>query len=821
MAAMAASRRRTRASKFNSKSGTQAARALLAASALLAGGLPLNAVHAAAVPSGFVDTPIHSGFASPSALHVLPDGRVLVLQQNGVVRIVKDDVLLPTPFYTIPNVDVFVETGCMGVTHDPDFMNNGQVYFYCTMQNGADGFNRILRVTATGDVADPASQQTILDLPPIPKDPMDGSRIYTHIGGAMRFGADGKLYVATGGHENSRVSPPETSFSQRMESPFGKLLRLNPDGSFPTDNPFYNTAGAYRGIHSLGLRNPFSMDVQPGSGRIFINDVGPGTWEEIIEAQAGANYGWPYFDGDSNNPAHTNGFYLYKHDPDSNGAFRCAVTGGTFYNPLTQQFPGAYAGNFLFADYCAGSIYLLDVSDPSGDTVFATGLASPVGLATAPDGSVYYLARSTTQSTPGDPSTGDGIGVLGKIEYTGTQAPALAQHPQNQTVYIGDPVTFSVQATGASSYQWQRNGVDIPGATSASYTLPSTTNADSGAQFRVRVQNSFGTTVSNRATLTITTNRLPQVTITSPAEGAGYFNGSSIAYSGTATDAEDGALPASAYTWSANFHHDTHAHPFFAPVSGSTSNTVNVPFFEATTANTWIRFTLSAKDSAGQTQTVTRDVFPRYQLSDLTPAGTPANGLGPVERNMHNGGAAAGDGGAITLGSVPYPKGLGVHAPSEVAYRLNGVCSGALISDVGIDASSGDQGSAVFQVFVDGTKAYDSGVMRGGDSRKSINVDVSGAQQVRLVVTDAGDGNTGDLANWAGAKLTCETLPQETFNPNQPGMDNPGGVLNPPTARGGGGGGCSTGGSGRFDPTLIGLALVALGSLVARRRKRA
>jgi MYXO-CTERM domain-containing protein len=764
--------------------------------------------YAAGVPVGFQDRQIYSGFTGPSALHVLPDGRVLVVQQNGVIRMIKDDTLLATPFYTVQNVDVFVETGCMGVTSDPGFMSNGYVYLYCTLRNGSESHNRVLRVTAQGDVASPASEQLILDLPPIPPDPMDGSRIYTHIGGAMRFGADGKLYVATGGHENSRVQPYESSASQRLDSPFGKLLRLNPDGSFPSDNPFYNTAGAYRGIHSLGLRNPFGMDIQPGTGRIFINDVGPGTYEEIIEAAPGANYGWPYFDGNSSNPEHTDGFYVYEHAPDSNGNFRCAVTGGTFYNPLTQQFPGAYAGNYLFADYCGNSIYLLDLDNPSSDTPFATDIFAPIGLATAPDGSLYYLSRNTTQSNPSDPGSGDGMGLLGKIEYTGSQAPNVAQHPQNQTVYIGDPATFSVQASGATSYQWQRDGANIPGANSASYTLASTSSADSGARFRVVLQNSFGSTISNPATLTITSDRLPEVTITSPAEGGGYRNGETLSYSGTATDAEDGALPASAYTWQANFHHDTHVHPFFAATSGSTGSTVTVPNFEATTANTWMRFMLSARDSAGQTQTVTRDIFPRHQLSALTPSGTPSNGSGPIERDSRNGEA-------ITLGSVPYPKGLAAHAPSEISYQLGGVCAGRLISDVGIDASSGAQGSAVFQVFADGTKIYDSGLMRGGDNRKAINVDVSGAQQLRLVVTDGGDGNSGDRANWGGARLSCASLPPATLPDNAGGFD-PGAPLVPPV----GGGGCTTGGDGRFDPTLLGVALAALGLIVRRRRRR-
>lgn len=782
----------------------------LASAALAIGALSSAPAFAAGVPTGFQDRQIYSGFTSPTALHTLPDGRVLVVQQNGVIRLIKDDVLLATPFYMVQNVDPFVETGCVGVVSDPGFMSNGHVYFYCTLRNNSESHNRILRVTAQGDTASPASEVTILDLPVIPPDPMDGSRIYTHIGGAMRFGSDGKLYVATGGHENTRVRPSENSYSQRMDSPFGKLLRINPDGSFPADNPFYNTAGAYRGVYSLGLRNPFGMDIQEGTGRIFVNDVGAGSFEEVIDAKPGENYGWPAYDGNSSEPQYVNGFYVYPHAEDSSGRFRCALTGSAFYDPLNAQFPGSYVGKYLFADYCSGSVYTLDPIDPSGDTEFVTGIVGPVGLSVAPDGSLYYLARHTTRGD-GD---GDEMGLLGKVEYTGTQAPNIAQHPQSQTVFLGQPASFSVVAEGATSMQWRRNGANIPGATGSTYTIPGTVMADNGAVFTVVTQNGFGSTTSNPATLTVTTNNLPQVSITSPTADTEYYAGMQLNYAGTASDAEDGTLPDSAFRWQANFHHDTHTHPFIQATDDVRSGSVVVPDFETTTANTWTRFILSATDSAGQTQTVTRDIYPRHQLSGLNPSGTPVNGSGPIELDRHNGGSAAGDGGTMVLNSIAYPKGLGMHAPAEVIYALGGSCDGRLIADVGIDDSVGDAGSVVFQVFVDGANAFDSGLMRGSDARRAVNVDLSGAQQVRLVVTDGGDGNAQDRANWGGARAMCSTLPQDTLGGAGPDL-GPGAPIASPS----GGGGCTTGSGTRFDPTLAGLAVVALIMLLVRRRR--
>ena len=770
----------------------------------------LNLAKAANVPTGFVDRQIYSGFVSPTAVHLLPDGRVLVLEQNGVVRIVRDDTLLSAPFYTVPNVDVFVETGCLGVTSDPDFMSNGHVYLYCTIREGDRVFNRILRVTAQGDGVVEGSARAILDLPTIPPDPLDGSRIYTHLGAPMQFGADGKLYVAVGGHENSRVSPPENSYSQRMDSPFGKLLRINPDGSFPADNPFYNTAGVYPGIYSSGLRNPFGMDIQRNTGRIFINDVGAGSYEEIIDARPRENYGWPFFEGNSSDARFTNGIYVYAHENDSAGRFRCAVTGGAFYDPLTVQFPGSYVGKYLFADYCAGTVSILDPATPTFDTEFISGMVAPVGLTVSPEGSLYYLARHTT----GTVADGDGLGLLGKVEYTGTQLPRLSEHPTNQTAYIGTSVTFRVVQQGATSIQWQRNGANIPGATSAAYTLSSVSEADSGAEFRAVLQNAFGTTTSNTATLTVTDNRLPQASIIRPEPGEGYGPEVVLEYSGSASDAEDGTLPPSAFTWQANFHHDTHTHPFFSARTGSLSGSATVPDFEATTANTWMRFMLTVQDSAGQSTTVTRDLYPRHQLGSLRPSGTPTNGVGPIEVDQHNGGPAGNDGEQIALGGISYPKGLGVHAPSSITYRLNGVCEGNLIADVGIDDSVGNGGSVVFRVLVDGVPAFDSGIMRGGDGRRAVNVNLTGAREVSLEVTDAGDGNESDRANWGGARLACPALPEETRAPNSGG----GAPISPPLSKGGGG--CSMGGDGRFDPALLGLMLASLVYLLRRRMNR-
>src|SRR5262249_29531611 len=155
-------------------------------------------------------------------------------------------------------------------------------------------------------------------------------------------GIDGKLYIGVGENANG-------ANSQSLNTLLGKMLRINPDGSIPGDNPFVTTAtGVNRAIWALGLRNPFTFAVQPGTGRIFINDVGQNTFEEINEGVAGANYGWPAAEGPSTDPAFRNPLFYYGHGSGDSLGF--AITGGAFYNPATVQFPADYVGDYFFAD---------------------------------------------------------------------------------------------------------------------------------------------------------------------------------------------------------------------------------------------------------------------------------------------------------------------------------------------------------------------------------------------------------------------------------------------------------------------------------------
>jgi len=200
-----------------------------------------------------------------------------------------------------------------------------------------------------------------------------------------------------------------------------------------------------------------------------------------------------------------------------------------------------------------------------------------------------------------------------KVSYSANLSPVITTQPTSKLVSVGYPVTFSVTASGPSpySYQWKRNDVNISGATARTYRIASTTLNDNGARFRVRVTNPYGSVLSNAAVLSVTTNKPPNAQILTPVADTTYFGGMVINYSGSASDYEDGTLPASAFTWQVDFHHDTHIHPFIPPTTGSKTGTFTIPKRGETSANVYYFITLKVEDSVGLTKTLVRKILPQ------------------------------------------------------------------------------------------------------------------------------------------------------------------------------------------------------------------
>ena len=532
---------------------------------------------------------------SPYGMEFSPDGRLWVLEQGrGTVRIVKNDVLLATPALTLA-VEVGGSRGLMSLVFDPAFSTNRFLYLQYSTSRTVAGvktvFNRVSRFTSTGDLVDPASERMVWEGLPLDDKTM-------HYGGGMWFGPDGKLYLSLG----DRLLGPN---AQNMNTQWGKILRLNPDGTIPTDNPFFTTTtGNNRAIYALGLRNPWQSQVRRSTGAAYVSDVGSATWEEVDQAARGANYGWPGFEGPSNGaPGITDPLFWYNHTTGTPTG--CAVVGADFYEPTTALWPAAFQGTLIVADLCQGWLKSVDVDHGNVLRDIADGFEQPVDVKVGSAGQIYVLTKQL-----------NGVlgGALFRLDFNPNAPLSITQQPVSQTGALGGTVTFSSAATGGVgpvTYQWQRGGVDVAGATNPTLTLSNLAAADSGATFQVRVSDGVTTLTSAVATLMVTTNQAPVPTILTPTAGQTYRAGAVLSWSGTATDAEDGTVPPARMTWSVDFHHNTHVHDFILPTTGAATGSATIPVDNETDTNVWYRVHLVVTDSQGAQTEVTRDVFPK------------------------------------------------------------------------------------------------------------------------------------------------------------------------------------------------------------------
>jgi uncharacterized repeat protein (TIGR03806 family) len=390
---------------------------------------------AATIPDGFEQVQIASGL-DPTTMTFAPDGRLFVCEKAGRIWVIKNNARLSTPFVDLRSkTNNENERGVQSVCFDPDFATNHYVYvYYCSTTPAIH--NRVSRFTANGDVASGA-ETVIFDVTNL-------SSAGNHNGGGMRFGRDGKLYVSTG--ENA--SGPNAQNSGNL---LGKLLRINANGTIPTDNPYYSTlSGNNRAIVAFGLRNPFTLAVQRTSGLLFINDVGS-AYEEINSyntavAPVKTNFGWSTISGKRTSqtaPANYRDPVLAY----QNAVYGTAICGGDFYNPaapVAGVFPGSYTGKYFFCDYGKSWIKYIDPASPGTIRDFATGIARPIDIEVAADGSLWYIARGT-QLSGGNTRTADG--AVWRVRYTGAVqvATKLAFSQQPTAVGAGSPITPAVK----------------------------------------------------------------------------------------------------------------------------------------------------------------------------------------------------------------------------------------------------------------------------------------------------------------------------------------------------------------------------------------
>ena len=315
-----------------------------------------------------------SGLNFPVGMTLAPDGRVFFNERlTGKIRIINPQwQLVPTQFCQI-TIATSGEQGLLGLTLDPDFANNKFVYVYHSASSPLR--NRVVRYTESSGSC--TQEMIILDNLPASTN---------HNGGIIQFGPDGKLYVIIGDSENSANSQSLTTLA-------GKILRVNPDGSAPADNPFFSNVNANaKKVFSLGHRNSYGFTFHGHTGHLWETENGPGDNDEINRIVAGGNYGWPTVGGIANNPNFRNPILAYTPT--------IAPTGIISIPENSTVYPAAYHNNLLFTAWNDGRIRRVILSGPdltllgTSSTAYTGGQGGLLSLMLGTDGFVYVSSAS-------------------------------------------------------------------------------------------------------------------------------------------------------------------------------------------------------------------------------------------------------------------------------------------------------------------------------------------------------------------------------------------------------------------------------------------
>ncbi len=305
-----------------------------------------------------------SGLVSPVGMASPSDGtrRLFVIEQGGKIKIVKNGVLLPTPFLNISDrLDrlniAYSEKGLLGLAFHPAYKSNGRFFVYYSAPSQDKKFDHQsivaeYQVTKTNaDLAD-LTEQVIMKIP----EP-EGN----HNGGCLQFGKDGFLYIGLGDGGGAGDHHGSTGNGQNLNTWLGKILRIDVDSkrpyAVPPDNPFVDRKDAKPEIYAFGLRNPWRFSFDRVTGTLYCADVGQDSWEEIDIIEKGKNYGWRITEGkhcfNPSTGCNTNGLTFpideYGHDVG------VSICGGFMYRG--QMYPSLH-GNYLFGDWSGKMFYL-------------------------------------------------------------------------------------------------------------------------------------------------------------------------------------------------------------------------------------------------------------------------------------------------------------------------------------------------------------------------------------------------------------------------------------------------------------------------------
>ena len=326
-----------------------------------------------------------SGLEVPWSIVWAADGRMFFTERPGRIRVYENGKLRPEPVLTIPDVEQSGESGLMSMALHPQFASNRLLYVAYTFNSAAGQNVRVVRYRETAN----GLTERILIVDSIP-----AARF--HAGCRIRFGPDGKLYITTG-------DATERSLAQRLNSLAGKTLRVNDDGTIPSDNPFVGQQNARPEVWSYGHRNAQGLDWQPGANLMFQTEHGPSGFDgpeggdEVNIVEKGKNYGWPVVHHEQTRAGMESPLLLYTP--------ACAPASGAFYRG--SQFP-QFRTNYFFG--CLKGERLIRVTLDgrrvvNQENLFEKKYGRIRDVAEGPDGYLYF--STSNRDGRGSPASDD------------------------------------------------------------------------------------------------------------------------------------------------------------------------------------------------------------------------------------------------------------------------------------------------------------------------------------------------------------------------------------------------------------------------------